>query len=61
MDAFSDDCDQIVDKNITKFKEKSTTKKYLKLKPLKLGFKWYFRCAGSIRYLSEIYHSKERY
>ena len=61
MDAFSDDCDQIIDKNITKFKEKSTMKKYLKLKPLKMGIKWYFRCASCIRYLSEIYHSKERY
>ena len=38
---------------MTKFKGRSSTRQYLKMKPIKWGFKWWFRCASSNSYLYE--------
>ena len=49
----SDDFDQSIDEHMTKFQGHSSMKQYLQLKPIKWGFKWWFRCASSTGYLYE--------
>ena len=41
------------DKHMTKFKGRYSMKQYLKMKPIKWGFKLWFRCASSNGYLYE--------
>ena len=38
---------QNIDEHMTKFKGRSSMRQYLKMKPDKWGFKWWFRCASS--------------
>ena len=38
---------------MTKFKGRSSIRQYLKMKPIKRNFKWWFRCASSNGYLYE--------
>ena len=38
---------------MTKFKGRSSTRQYLKIKAMKWGFKWWFQCAFSTGYLHE--------
>ena len=38
---------------MTKFKGRSSMRQYLKMKPVKWNFKWWFRCANSNGYLYE--------
>ena len=44
---------QNIDEHMTKFKGRSSMRQYLKMKPIKHGFKWWFRCASSNDYLYE--------
>ena len=41
---FSNESEQSIDEHITKFKGRSSMKQYLKIKPMKWEFKWWFRC-----------------
>ena len=50
MNAFSDDVDQNIDEHMTKFKGRSLMIRYLQLKPMKWGFKRWFRYANSTGY-----------
>ena len=47
---------------MTKFKGRSSIRQYLKMKPIKRSFKWWFRCASSNGYLYEfdLYLGKKR-
>ena len=38
---------------MTKFKGRSSMKQYIKSKPIKWGFKWWFRCPSSSGYMYE--------
>jgi len=51
--AYSDEPEQSIDEHMTKFKGRSSMKQYIKSKPIKWGFKWWFRCASSSGYLYE--------
>jgi len=51
MESYSDEAEQSIDEHMTKFKGRSSMKQYVKLKPIKWGFKWWFRCASSTGYL----------
>ena len=50
MQNFSD-MNQSIYEQISKFKESSSMKQYLQLKPIKQRFKWWVRCASSKSYL----------
>lgn len=52
-EIYSDEPDQSIDEHMTKFKGRSSMKQYIKSKPIKWGFKWWFRCASSNGYLYE--------
>ena len=41
------------DKHLTKFKGRYSMRQYLKMKPIKWSFKWWFRSASSNGYLYE--------
>ena len=47
---------------MTKFKGRSSTRQYLKIKAMKWGFKWWFQCAFSTGYLHEfdLYLSRKK-
>ena len=53
LDAYSNVCEQSIDEHMTKFKGRSSMKQYLKLKPIKWGFKWWFRYGSRTGYLYE--------
>ena len=36
---------------MTKFERRSLMRQYLQFKPIKWGFKWWFRCTNSTGYL----------
>ena len=42
---------QSIDEDMSKFKEKSLMCQYMKNKPIKLGFKFWFRCGSKSGYL----------
>ena len=44
---------QNIDKHMTKFKGCPSMKQWLKMKPIKWGFKWWFQYASSTGYLYE--------
>ena len=47
----SNDVIQSVDEHMVKFKGWSSMKQYIKNKPIKYSFKFYYRCASKTRYL----------
>ena len=53
-EAMSDDSKQTIDGHMVKFKGRSSMKQYVKNKPIKWGFKFWFRCASKIGYLQEM-------
>ena len=42
---------QSIDEHVTKFKGRHSSKQYIKNKPIKWGFKWWFRCSSKTGYL----------
>ena len=44
------DSEQSIDEHMTKFKGRSPMKQYIKSKPIKWGFKWWFRCPSTNGY-----------
>ena len=52
-DIYSDEPEQSIDEHMTKFKGRSSMKQYIKKKPIKWGFKWWFRCSSKSGYLYE--------
>ena len=58
----SDDSEQTIDEHMVKFKGRSSMKQYVKNKPIKWGFKFWFRCGSKTGYLQEIdmYHGKKQ-
>ena len=46
-ESYSNEPKQTIDEHMTKFKGRSSTRQYLKMKPIKWGFKWWLRCASS--------------
>ena len=53
-EAMSDDSEQTIDEHMVKFKGRSSMKQYLKKKPIKWGFKFWFRYASKTGYLQEM-------
>ena len=53
QESYSNEPKQSIDEHMTKFKGRSSMRQYLKMKPIKHGFKWWFRCASSNDYLYE--------
>ena len=45
-ECVSDDCTQSIDEQVVKFTGRSSMKQYVKNKPIKWSFKFWFRCAG---------------
>ena len=50
INPFPDGLDQNIDEYMTKFKGRSFMRQYLQLKPIKWGFKRWFRCANITGY-----------
>ena len=50
-ETMSDDSEQTIDEHMVKFKGRSSMKQYVKNKPIKWGFKFWFRCASKTGYL----------
>ena len=48
--SYSNEPEQSIDEHMTKFKRRSSMRQYLKMKPIKWGFKWWFRCVFSTGY-----------
>ena len=53
QESYSNELEQSIDEHMTKFKGRSSMRQYLKVKPIKWGFKWWFRYASSNGYLYE--------
>ena len=53
-EAMSDDSKQTIEEHMVKFKGRSSMKQYVKNKPIKWGFKFWFRCASKTGYLQEM-------
>ena len=53
QESYSNEPKQSNDDHMTKFKGCSSMRQYLKMKPIKWGFKSWFRCARSNSYLCE--------
>ena len=53
-EVLSNDCEQSTDKHMVKFKGRSGMKQYIKSKPIKWGFKFWFRCSSKSGYLYQI-------
>ena len=53
QNSYSDEPEQSIDEHMTKFKGRSSMRQYLKMKSIKWGFKWWFRCASKNGYLYE--------
>ena len=45
--VYSDEPEQSIDEHMTKFKGRSSIKQYIKSKPIKWGFKSWYRCASN--------------
>ena len=54
QESYSNEPKQSIDEHMTKFKGRSSMRQYLKIKPIKWGFKWWFRYASSNGYLYEL-------
>ena len=61
-EVLSNNSEQNTDEHIVKFKGRSKIKQYIKLKPIKWGFKFWFRCSSKSDYLyqMDIYLEKEQ-
>ena len=61
-EVLSNDSEQSIDKHMVKFKARSGMKHYIKSKPIKWGFKFWFRCSNKSRYLyqMDIYLGRKR-
>ena len=53
-EAMSDDSEQTIDEQMVKFKGRSSMKQYVKNKPIKWGFKFWFRCGSKMGCLQEM-------
>ena len=53
QERYSNEPKQSIGEHIAKFKGRSSMRQYLKTKPIKWCFKWWFRCAGSDGHLYE--------
>ena len=53
-ECVSDDCTQSIDEHMVKFTGRSSMKQYVKNKPIKSGFKFWFRCASKTGYLYQL-------
>ena len=53
-EAMSDDSEQTINEHMVKFKGRPLMKQYVKNKPIKWGFKFWFRCASKTGYLQEM-------
>ena len=53
QESYSNEPKQTIHKPMTKFNRRCSIRQYLKMKPIKWGFKWWFRCASSNGYLCE--------
>ena len=53
QESYSNEPKKTIQEHMTKFKGRSSMRQYLKMKPIKHGFKWWFRCASSNDYLYE--------
>ena len=51
QENYSNDPKQSTDEHMAKFKRRSSMRQYMKMKRIKWGFKWWFRCASSNCYL----------
>ena len=62
QESYSNESEQSIDEHMTKFKGPSSMRQYLKVKPIKWGFKWWFRYASSNGYLCEfdLYFGKKQ-
>ena len=53
-ECVSDDCTQSIDKHMVKFTRRLSMKQYVKNKPIKWGFKFWFFCASKAGYLYQL-------
>ena len=53
QESYLNDPKQSIDEHMNKFKGRSSMRQYLKMKPIKWVFKWWFRCVSSNSYLYE--------
>ena len=53
-EVISNDCEQSIDEHMVKFKGRSGMKQYIKSKPIKWGFKFWFRCSSKSGYLYQM-------
>ena len=53
-EVLSNDSEQSIDEHMVKFKGRSGMKQYIKSKPIKWGFKFWFRCSSKSGYLYQM-------
>ena len=53
-EVLSNDSEQSIDEHMVKFKGRSRMKQYIKSKPIKCGFKFWFRCSSKSCYLYQM-------
>ena len=53
-EVLSNDNEKSIDKHMVKFKGRSGMKQYIKPKPTKWGFKFWFRCSSKFGYLYQM-------
>ena len=53
-ECVSDDCTQSIEEHMVKFTGRSSMKQYVKNKPIKWGFKFWFLCANKTGYLYQL-------
>ena len=53
-EVLSNDSENIIDEHMVKFKGRSGMKQYIKSKPIKWGFKFWFRCSSKSGYLYQM-------
>ena len=53
-DVLSHDSEQSIDEHMMRFKGRSGMKQYIKSKPIKWGFKFWFRCSSKYGYLHQM-------
>ena len=53
-DVLSNDSEQSIDEHMVKFKGRSRMKQYIKSKPIKCGFKFWFHCSSKSGYLNQM-------
>ena len=54
FEVISNDSEQKIDEHMVKFKGRSVMKQYIKLKPIKWGFKFWFHCSSKSGYLYQM-------